>query len=112
MIARNLCCDYFRRQSIQRENTISFDRIEDIEEDRYSNLNDIRTIADCDSELYLRELLQSIPQEQREVVILRIYDELKFHEIAQITGCSLSTTKSRFRLGIAAIKKKIGGDYA
>ncbi len=112
MIARNLCCDYFRRQSIQRENTISFDRIEDIEEDRYSNLNDIRTIENCDSELYLRELLQSIPQEQREVVILRIHDELKFHEIAKITGCSLSTTKSRFRLGIATIKKKIGGDYA
>ena len=76
------------------------------------HLNNIKTIADCDSEFYLRELLQSIPQEQREVVILRVHDELKFHEIAKITGCSLSTTKSRFRLGIANFRKKIGGDYA
>ena len=27
MIARNLCCDYFHRQSIQRENTVSFDML-------------------------------------------------------------------------------------
>lgn len=110
MIARNLCCDYFHRQSIQRENTVSFDMLENMEAG--GHLNNIKTIADCDSEFYLRELLQSIPQEQREVVILRVHDELKFHEIAKITGCSLSTTKSRFRLGIANIRKKIGGDYA
>lgn len=110
MIARNLCCDYFHRQSVQHENTVSFDVLEDIEAGGY--FRDTRTIADCDSEFYLQELLQSIPQEQREVVILRVHDELKFHEIAKITGCSLSTTKSRFRLGIASIRKKIGGDYA
>jgi len=110
MIARNLCCDYFHKQSIQRENTVSFDMLEDIE--MGGDLRDIKTIADCDTEFYLQELLQSIPQEQREVVILRIYDELKFHEIAKITNCSLSTTKSRFRLGIANIRKRLGGDYA
>lgn len=110
MIARNLCCDYFHRQSIQRENTISFDMLEDAE--MSGHFREIKTIADCDSEFYLQELLQSIPQEQREVVILRIHDELKFHEIAKITNCSLSTTKSRFRLGIANIRKRLGGDYA
>ena len=110
MIARNLCCDYFRKQSIQHENIVSFEMLEDTGRDEHSS--NFRTIADCDREFYLRELLQSIPQEQREVVILRVHDELKFHEIAKITGCSLSTTKSRFRLGIANIRKKIGGDYA
>ena len=71
-----------------------------------------RTIDGCDSAFYLQELLQSISQEQREVVILRIHDGLKFHEIAKITGCNLSTVKSRFRLGIASIRKTIGGIYA
>ncbi|MDE6917278.1 MAG: RNA polymerase sigma factor, partial [Lachnospiraceae bacterium] len=56
---------------------------------------------------YLRALLQGIPQEQREVVILRIHDGLKFREIAKITGCSLPTAKSRFRLGIASLKKHV-----
>ena len=110
MIARNLCCDYFRRQSEQREKLLSFDMLEDTAEG--GCLGAVRTIDNCDSQLYLQELLQSISQEQREVVILRIHDGLKFHEIAKITGCRLSTVKSRFRLGIASIKKKIGGNYA
>ncbi len=110
MIARNLCCDYFRGQSIQREKIISFDMLEETAAD--GHLGTAKTIADCDSELYLRELLQSISPEQREVVILRIHDGLKFHEIAKIIGCNLSTVKSRFRLGIANIKKKIGGNHA
>ena len=110
MIARNLCCDYFRRQSVQREKCLSYDMLEDTAEG--GHLDTARTIDDCDSALYLQELLQSISQEQREVVILRIHDGLKFHEIATITGCNLSTVKSRFRLGIASIRKNIGGNYA
>lgn len=107
MIARNLCCDYFRTQSAQRENTVSFDVLTENASDetlkRFASCD--KAIEDCDSEMFLRELLQSIPQEQREVVILRIHDGLKFREIAKITGCSLSTAKSRFRLGAANIKK-------
>lgn len=105
MIARNLCCDYFRTQSVQREKTVSLDAMMEYA----SDWNCSQSIEDCDSEIFLRELLQSIPPEQREVVILRIHDELKFQEIAKITGCSLSTAKSRFRLGIANIKKNWKG---
>ncbi len=109
MIARNLCCDYFRSLSVQRENTFSLDAAENIADyAAKQHTGHGRTIEDCDSELFLRELLQSVPQEQREAVILRIHDGLKFREIARITGCSVSTAKSRFRLGIAGIKKKMG----
>ena len=117
MIARNLCCDYFRNLSIQRENTFSLDAVtvNTVDDTARMHTGYSRSIEDCDSELFLRELLQSIPQEQREVVILRIHDGLKFREIAKITGCRLSTAKSRFRLGIACIKKKMedenGGHY-
>lgn len=120
MIARNLCCDYFRDLSVQRENMVSLNAIADAAENTVdcaakAHTNYGRTIEDCDSGIFLRELLQGIPQEQREVVILRIHDGLKFREIARITGCSPSTAKSRFRLGIAGIKKKMeagnGGFY-
>ena len=110
MIARNLCCDYFRSLAAQRENTFSLDETaEDTINIRVGHGS--RTIEDCDNELFLRELLQSVPQEQREVVILRIHDGLKFGEIARITGCSTSTAKSRFRLGIDGIRKKMRGYY-
>lgn len=108
MIARNLCCDYFRGLAAQRENTFSLDEAEDTVQVRTDYG---RTIEDCDNELFLRELLQSVPQEQREVVILRIHDGLKFGDIAKITGCSTSTAKSRFRLGIDGIRKKMRGYY-
>lgn len=108
MIARNLCCDYFRNLSAQRENTFSLDAAENaVDCAAKEHINYSKSIEDCDSELFLRQLLQSIPQEQREVVIMRIHDGLKFREIARIAGCSTSTAKSRFRLGIANIKKKL-----
>lgn len=109
MIARNLCCDYFRSLAAQRENTFSLD--ETTEDTINIRMGQGRTIEDCDNELFLRELLQSLPQEQREVVILRIHDGLGFGEIAKITGCGTSTAKSRFRLGIAGIRKKMRGYY-
>lgn len=116
MIARNLCCDYFRNLSAQRENMFSLDVAENAADCAAKKcIGYGRSIEDCDSELFLRELLQGIPLEQREVVILRIHDGLKFREIAKIAGCSVSTAKSRFRLGIAGIRKKIetenGGYY-
>ncbi|MDE7185573.1 MAG: RNA polymerase sigma factor, partial [Lachnospiraceae bacterium] len=53
MIARNLCCDYFHRQSIQREKILSFDMLEDTAEGW--RLSASRTIDDCDREIYLQE---------------------------------------------------------
>lgn len=106
MIARNLCCDYFRDLAARRENTLTLDAA--AENAAKTGAGHSRTIEDCDNELFLRELLQGIPQEQREAVILRIHDGLRFREIAGITGCSVSTAKSRFRLGIAGIRKKTG----
>lgn len=94
IIARNLCRDYF----CNKKNTV---RIEDAaylggEDNRLANLEDA---------LLLRQALQKLPVKQREIVIMRIYAELHFHEIARITGCSLSTAKSRFRLGVNHLRK-------
>lgn len=50
-------------------------------------------------------------KEKKEVVILRIYEEMKFKDIAKIMGCSVSTTKSRFRLGVNQLKKIMENDY-
>ena len=49
--------------------------------------------------------------ENREVVILRIYEELKFKDIAKIAGCSVSTVKSRFRLGVQHLKKMMEEEH-
>jgi len=44
--------------------------------------------------------LGQIPEEQREAVVLKIYAELTFAEIGEVTGTSLATAAGRYRLGI------------
>lgn len=44
--------------------------------------------------------LGQLPEEQREAVVLKIYADLTFAEIAQVTGSSLDTAAARYRLGL------------
>jgi RNA polymerase sigma-70 factor, ECF subfamily len=53
---------------------------------------------------YLRSAMQSLSEEQRTVVLLKEYEGLKFHEIAAILDCPLSTVKSRLYLGLQAMR--------
>jgi RNA polymerase sigma-70 factor (ECF subfamily) len=45
-----------------------------------------------------------LPQEQRQAVLLKVYQGFKFHEIAEITGAPVSTVKSRVYSGFEALK--------
>ncbi len=53
----------------------------------------------------VKEVLQLIPPEQRQVIIMKEYDGLKFREIAEITGESENTIKSRMYYGLDAMRK-------
>ena len=44
--------------------------------------------------------LGQLPEEQREVVVLKIYSELTFAEIGEVTGVSPATASSRYRLAL------------
>ena len=48
--------------------------------------------------------LERIPPEQREVLILKEYEGLKFREIAEILGCPESTVKSRMYNGLTGLR--------
>ncbi len=58
------------------------------------NLNDV-----------LSKALGLLPEEQRTVVIMKHYEELKFREIAEILDIPENTVKSRMYYGLAALKK-------
>lgn len=94
IIARNLCRDYFHH----KKDTCC------IEDDFYMGAEDVK-LGNLESRIDLWQALQQIPVKQREIIILRIYEELRFHEIAEILGCNQSTVKSRFRLGINSLRK-------
>lgn len=52
-------------------------------------------------------LLRAIPDEQAEVIRLRIYGEQSFAEIAEILGVPVTTVKSRFQYGIGKIRRQL-----
>ena len=51
--------------------------------------------------------LQVIPAEQREVLIMKEYEGMKFREIAEILGCPESTVKSRMYYGLNGLRSAL-----
>jgi RNA polymerase sigma-70 factor (ECF subfamily) len=56
----------------------------------------------------VRRLIQMLPEDQREVVILRHYTGLSFKEIADITNVSINTALGRMRYALINIRKMMG----
>ena len=55
----------------------------------------------------VKKLIQELPDEQRQVVLLRHYGELSFKEIAEKTGVSINTALGRMRYALINIRKLI-----
>ncbi|MFC1783384.1 RNA polymerase sigma factor [Planctomycetota bacterium] len=54
-----------------------------------------------------QKVLQTLPSEQRELVVLRIWGQMTLKEVAQITDQPISTVFSRYQAALEAIKKKM-----
>ena len=64
-------------------------------------------IIDCQTREGIRKLLDYLPDVQREVVMMRFYDDLSFKEIAQMTGVSINTALGRMRYALINLRKLI-----
>lgn len=80
----------------------------DQEENKMSYDNDIISdIAARDKLKKIEELLQSLPEKQREIFILRNYEQLTYEEIAEITGKSVGGLKANYFHAINKIMEKM-----
>jgi RNA polymerase sigma-70 factor (ECF subfamily) len=95
-IARNLCLDEIKRKK--------HDSIEAKELDIEYSQNQENDIINFDIADTIKHALQKIPEDQREVIILKTYHDLKFIEIADILEISINTVKSRMYLGLKALR--------
>lgn len=105
-IGHNLCVDHFRK--VNRTPTITTDDDRDI----FDVINVVADGADKglltqQSYEQVRNVLNLLPAEQREVIVLRHYGELSFKQIAQITNCTLNTALGRMRYGLLNMRKII-----
>ncbi|HMS28701.1 MAG: sigma-70 family RNA polymerase sigma factor [Saprospiraceae bacterium] len=103
-IAYNLCVDHFRRgrKRSKVNSTDEFD-IFDVLELPDDNREDEMIMSETHGKI--RQLVDMLPQEQREVVVLRHYADLSFKEIAQITRVSINTALGRMRYALINIRK-------
>ena len=106
-IARNFCMAYFRsKQRLGRDGGGQSSRDpETIPAARPSaRLGDLQALEPAELRLLVEGALDRLSFEQREAVVLKFFEGLRFDEIAAITGCPLSTAKSRTYLGLGRLK--------
>jgi len=101
--AHNACIDYFRK--IQY--TIS---VGSNDKDIFEEIGDTGDAADSymvQSETHekIRQMLDYLPDEQREVIVLRHFGDMSFKEIADITGTSINTALGRMRYALLNLRR-------
>ena len=55
----------------------------------------------------LTKLLDELPEDQKEVLVMRMYQDLSFKEIAELTGVSINTALGRMRYALLNLRKII-----
>jgi len=101
-IAINACKNHFRDDPRRREVTIE----EMVFTDRTNPLNHI--ISE-EQRRRLSMALNGLPEKQRQAVILKVYQGLKYREIAEITGCAEGTAKANFHFAVKKLREILQG---
>jgi RNA polymerase sigma-70 factor (ECF subfamily) len=103
-IAHNLCVDHFRK--VKRTPAIKTSDDRDIFEVIHFTEEGADTkMMKRQSHDRVRQMLDLLPEDQREVIILRHYADLSFKEIAALTNCSINTALGRMRYGLINLRK-------
>ena len=103
-IAHNLCVDHFRK--VKRTPSIKTSDDRDIfEVINFTEEGPDTKMMKRQSYDRVRQMLDLLPEDQREVIILRHYADLSFKEIASLTNCSINTALGRMRYGLINLRK-------
>ncbi len=103
-IAHNLVIDYFRKEKrtpliATQEGFDIFSVIHVLDENAEDRMIREQTHTD------IRKLIEKLPEEQKEVLIMRHYGDLSFKEIADITEVSINTALGRMRYALNNLRK-------
>lgn len=105
-IARNLCMDYFRKQKATALKTMDV-ASPAAKNYAYQDLNTLQLLEQMQSAEIVHALIEQLPNEQKQVIQMRFYEDLSFKEIAEQTGCSINTALGRMRYALINLRKLI-----
>lgn len=105
-IASNLIIDHFRRNKKmpmlrETEEFSIFSVLKD------SSLNIENEMISLQVQEDLKKIIEELPEDQKEVLIMRIYQDLSFKEISDLTGVSINTALGRMRYALMNMRKVI-----
>jgi len=105
-ISYNMCVDHFRREKRRTKVSPSetFD-IFDVLETKDDNMETHMIKSQLHKKI--KSLVDQLPPEQKEVVILRHYAEMSFKEISQLTRVSINTALGRMRYALINMRKMV-----
>ena len=105
-IAHNLIIDHFRknRRMPYFEGTSTFDIFSVIHDEKL-NIEKQLIKNQIDEDLVL--LIEELPSEQRDVLVMRMYKDMSFKEISENTGVSINTALGRMRYALINLRKII-----
>ncbi|MFT6699919.1 MAG: RNA polymerase sigma factor (sigma-70 family) [Porticoccaceae bacterium] len=105
-IAHNLIIDHFRKSNRMPtfKNTDEFDIFSVLGD---GNLNAEKKIIQEQIYSDVRDLVKELPEEQKEVLIMRMYKDMSFREISENTGVSINTALGRMRYALINMRKLI-----
>lgn len=105
-IAHNLVIDYFRKSNRMPsfKNTDEFDIFSVLGD---GNLNAERQMIQEQIYNDVKALVEELPEEQKEVLVMRMYKDMSFKEISENTGVSINTALGRMRYALINMRKLI-----
>ena len=104
-VAHNLCMDHFRRSKSQIPVTLPDGQDISVLFGAGELVAD--GIEKREVHESVRKLVEGLPEEQREVGVLRIYADLSFKQISDVTGVSINTALGRMRYALINLRKLI-----
>lgn len=105
-ISHNLVIDHFRKGNRMPsfKNTEEFDIFSVLSD---SSLNAEKTIIKDQIHFDVRRIIEELPEDQKEVLMMRIYRDMSFKEISDSTGVSINTALGRMRYALINLRKII-----
>tara|TARA_B110000438_G_scaffold303541_1_gene365510 strand:- start:3640 stop:4236 length:597 start_codon:yes stop_codon:yes gene_type:complete len=105
-IAHNLVIDHFRKQNRIPlfESNDNFDIFQLISD---GSLNAENAIINDQIVADLQKIILELPEDQKEVLLMRFYRDMSFKEISNLTGVSINTALGRMRYAIINLRKLI-----
>ncbi|WP_299136435.1 sigma-70 family RNA polymerase sigma factor [uncultured Tenacibaculum sp.] len=103
-IAHNLVIDFFRKSNRMPKfnNSDEFDIFSIISDGSLNIENKIIKEQILDD---VKVLIEELPEEQKEVLVMRIYNDMSFNEISENTGVSINTALGRMRYALINLRK-------